>query len=405
LCQEREFFYGTVTTTLPKKREFQRMKFIGTVPFFNGLLRNQRARTRKDHRLLQCLPANSRENSMKALITGSCGLVGFATTRRLLSCGWSVAGIDNDARAQYFGVQASTSDMASQLGKDKKYTHHDTDIRDKDRVAAAFGNGVDLVVHTAAQPSHDWATAHIREDFEINAGGTLNMLEAWRASCPKAPFVHISTSKVYGDNPNKLPFCEYPTRFDLPPEHALFQGIPESFPLDECLHSFFGVSKLSGDILAQEYGTHFGLPVAVFRPGCVTGGHHRGVELHGFLSYMMHCVKSGKPYRILGHKGKQVRCNVHADDLVDAILLFAQRPRAGAVFNIGGRDIACSLSEALAECENRCGRKAVTEYTSQARSGDHIWWISDSNRLSRELDWHPKKTLQMIFDELHETAV
>jgi CDP-paratose 2-epimerase len=342
--------------------------------------------------------------SMKALITGSCGLVGFATTRRLLDCGWSVVGIDNDARAYFFGAPASTSEMALLLAKKKGYEHWAVDIRDSERVKEAFGNGVDLVVHTAAQPSHDWATTHIREDFDINAIGTLNVLEAWRACCSKAPFIHISTSKVYGDNPNKLPFSEYPTRFDLPPDHLLFHGIAEDFPLDQCQHSFFGVSKLSGDVLAQEYGNHFGLPVGIFRPGCVTGGHHRGVELHGFLSYMMHCVRRGIPYRILGYKGKQVRCNVHADDLVDAILLFVERPRPGAVYNIGGRTIACSLMEALAACEHRCGRKAATEYVDQARSGDHVWWISDSRRLTRELGWTPKRSLEMIFDELYQAV-
>ena len=341
---------------------------------------------------------------MRALITGSCGLVGFAAARRLLAAGWDVIGIDNDQRAQFFGAGASTSHLAGQLTREPRYRHVVADIRDKDAMVAAFGKGVDLVLHTAAQPSHDWATTHIREDFAINALGTMNVLEAWRATCPKSPFVHCSTSKVYGDNPNRLPFIERATRFDLPDDHPQWHGIHEDFKLDSCLHSFFGVSKLSGDLLAQEYGNHFGLPVGIFRPGCITGGHHQGAELHGFLNYMMRCVRHGIPYRVFGHKKKQVRCNVHADDLVDAFLLYAESPRPGAVYNIGGRDIACSLLEALAECQERCGREAIVEYLDQARTGDHIWWISDARKLERDYGWRPKRSLDSIFDELHAAA-
>ena len=343
-------------------------------------------------------------NRNRVLITGSCGLVGYAASRRLLASGWKVIGIDNDQRAQFFGAGASTAGLASDLAKDSSYEHHPVDVRDAEAVRAAFGSGVDFVIHAAAQPSHDWATTHIREDFAINAIGTMNVLEAWRATSPKAPFIHVSTSKVYGDNPNRLSFVEQTTRFDLPENHALWNGIPEKFRLDECLHSFFGVSKLSGDLLAQEYGNHFGLPVGVFRPGCITGGHHQGAELHGFLNYMMRCVRHGIRYRVFGHKKKQVRCNVHADDLVDAFLLYAEKPRPGAVYNVGGRTLACSLMEGLAECQERAGREAIVEYLDQPRTGDHVWWISDARKLERELGWQPKRSLDAIFDELFESA-
>ena len=343
-------------------------------------------------------------NSQKALITGSCGLVGYAAATRLLAQGWKVVGIDNDQRAHFFGKGASTAGMAQQLQAHPGYEHHVVDIRDADKVRATFGHGVDFVIHAAAQPSHDWATTHIREDFAINALGTMNVLEAWRASCPKSPLIHVSTSKVYGDNPNRLPFTERLTRFDLPEDHPQWHGIHEGFALDQCLHSFFGVSKLSGDLLAQEYGNHFGLPVGIFRPGCITGGHHQGAELHGFLNYMMRCVRNGIPYRVFGHKKKQVRCNVHAEDLVDAFLLYAEKPRPGAVYNVGGRSIACSLLEALAECQERCGREAIVEYLDTPRTGDHIWWISDARKLEHELGWTPKRDLDSIFDELYASA-
>lgn len=351
------------------------------------------------------MDVRKRPLSATALITGSCGLVGFAACRRLLDSGWNVIGIDNDQRALFFGNGASTSRFAAELTKHPRYAHHAIDVRDADGVLRAFGTGVDLVIHAAAQPSHDWATTHIREDFATNAIGTMNVLEAWRATCPASPFAHVSTSKVYGDNPNRLPFVEQATRYDLEEAHALWHGIPETFRVDECLHSFFGVSKLTGDLLAQEYGRHFGLPVGVFRPGCITGGHHQGAELHGFLNYLMRCVRHGIPYRIFGYKGKQVRDNVHAEDLVEAFLRYADAPRAGAVYNVGGRrSVACSLLEAVAECERRCGREAITEYIDQARTGDHIWWITDTRTLERELGWRPKWSLPAIFDELYEAA-
>jgi CDP-paratose 2-epimerase len=341
---------------------------------------------------------------LKALITGSCGLVGYAASRRLLDDGFEIVGSDNDERSRFFGAGASTAPMAVELSRSPRYRHVAADVRDAAAVAAAFGAGVDLVIHAAAQPSHDWATTHIREDFAVNALGTMNVLEAWRASCPTAPLIHCSTSKVYGDNPNRLPFIERATRFDLPEGHPTWHGIPEEFRLDECLHSFFGVSKLAGDLLAPEYGNHFGLPVGIFRPGCITGGHHQGAELHGFLNYMMRCVRHGIPYRVFGHNKKQVRCNVHADDLVDAFLRFAERPRPGAVYNIGGRSIACSLLEALAEGEERGGREAIVEYIDRPRTGDHVWWISDARKLERDYGWRPRRGLDSIFDELFESA-
>src|SRR5437868_1853915 len=346
----------------------------------------------------------------RAIVTGSCGLVRSSATLKLLALAWQVLAIDNDQRKRFFGESGFTASMAHSLAKDKQYLHYDVDIRHSVYLADVFNRGAELIIHCAAQPSHDWATANIEEDFSINALATLHLLKLWEAYCPKAPFIHVSTSKVYGDNPNRLPLVENDTRWDLPTYHELWHGIPETFSVDSCLHSFFGVSKLSGDLLAQEYGRHFDMPVGIFRPGCITGANHKGVELHGFLSYLMQCVASGKKYTVYGYKGKQVRCNVHADDLVEAFLLFASRPKPGAVYNVGGRGLDCSMQEAIAACEQRCGRtalteyKALTEYREEPRSGDHQWWISDARKLKTDYGWRPRRSLPDILDELYEGA-
>jgi len=341
---------------------------------------------------------------MKAIVTGSCGLVGFSAVRRLLADGWSVLGIDNDRRKEFFGEDGSTAGLAVELSAHPCYEHYQEDIRSP-RVTGLFDTRVDLVIHCAAQPSHDWAASNVGEDFGINALGTLNLLEACRRRCQKAVFIHVSTSKVYGDNPNRLPLVEKETRWELPEDHELWSGIPEMFPVDHCLHSFFGVSKLSGDLLAQEYGRNLGMAVGVFRPGCVTGGRHRGVEQHGFLSYLTSCVVSGKPYRVYGYGGKQVRCNVHADDLVEAFIRFAADPKPGEVYNIGGRRLECSLKEAISWLESRCGRPAKLEYVESARRGDHVWWVSDAAKLRRDYGWEPRRVLPSVLEELYDSAL
>ena len=335
----------------------------------------------------------------KAIITGSAGLVGFAAASRLLKEGWQVTGIDDNQRAQFFGEAASTKTCGQQLMQHQKYKHEFADIRYKGALNMIFERGADLILHCAAQPSHDWAATHILDDWGINAQGTLYALEAWRTHCPKAAFCHISTSKVYGDNPNKMTFMELPTRWE-PRFLGQQDGISESFPVDNCLHSFFGCSKLAGDMLAQEYGKNFGLPVGIFRPGCIVGSHQKGVEQHGFLRHLSNCVKESKTYKIIGYAGKQVRCNVHADDLVEAMLLFAANPRPGEVYNIGGRGLDCSIREALNECAARTGRMPVTDYVDTPRRGDHIWYVSDTRKLQRHYDWKPQRTLASIFDEL-----
>lgn len=341
---------------------------------------------------------------LRAIVSGSCGLVGYSACRRLLSEGWEVLGIDNDSRAKFFGPEASTAKLHAELSKFLHYDHAAANVADANSLKQDDWSRCDLVIHCAAQPSHDWAATHIRQDFEINAIGTLNVLEQWRINCPKAPFIHVSTSKVYGDNPNRLPLEEFDTRYDVEQNHEYWHGIPEWFSVDHCLHSFFGVSKLSGDLLAQEYGKNFGLPVGIFRPGCITGGHHQGAELHGFLSYMAKCLAAGKTYRIFGYGGKQVRCNIHADDLVDAFLKFADKPRPGEVYNMGGRGLDCSLMEARTELEHRAGKALEVQYVDKARTGDHLWWISDARKFGNHYDWKPKRMLPSILDELWEAV-
>lgn len=348
---------------------------------------------------------------MRAIISGSCGLVGSSAVSRLLDNGWQVVGIDNNSREEFFGAEGSTKPILTQFIGHPHYVHHSIDVTHQGLIEDLFRSvvGADLVIHCAAQPSHDWSTMHIRRDFEINAIGTLNMLQAWHKFCSNSPFIHLSTSKVYGDNPNRLKLLEYPTRYDLRPGHDMWHGIPESFPLDQCIHSFFGVSKLSGDLLAQEYGRRFRLPVSILRPGCVTGGNHKGVELHGFLNYLVKCVAAGKEYKIIGYKGKQVRCNIHADDLVDAALKLASHTSTsansedcGAVYNIGGRGLDCSILEAIEICEEICGRKAITTQVESPRVGDHQWWVSDSRKLRRRLDWSPRMDLQSTIRDIYE---
>jgi CDP-paratose 2-epimerase len=344
-----------------------------------------------------------------AIVTGSGGLIGSESVARLVAEGYEVIGIENNTRAVLFGPEASTAHVTDRLQHDlADFRSVDLDIRDADgveRIFAAAGSEIELVVHTAAQPSHDWAASDPQADFGINANGTLNLLEATRKHCPAATFVFTSTNKVYGDTPNRLPLEELETRLELPEDHPYFPGIDTSMSIDLTLHSLFGASKAAADLLVQEYGRYFGMPTVCFRAGCLTGPNHAGAQLHGFLAYLMKCTATGDPYTVFGYSGKQVRDNVHSADLVDAFLLFHANPRSGAVYNIGGgRENACSMLEAIEVCERIAGRELSWEMSEEARIGDHRWWISDLDEFGSDYGgWRPRRDLETILREIYET--
>jgi CDP-paratose 2-epimerase len=347
-----------------------------------------------------------------ALITGSSGLVGSAAAARFARQGWTVLGVDNDQRQRFFGPAASTLGTRAALEAEfANYRHHDVDIRDEAAVGALFAEhagGVDLIVHAAAQPSHDWAASAPFVDFQINATATLHLLEMTRRHCPAAVFVYTSTNKVYGDASNALPFVELDTRWELDPAHPYAaRGIDESLTVDRSLHSLFGCSKLSADVMVQEYGRYFGLKTACFRCGCITGGNHAGVALHGFLAHLMRCAVNRQPYVVIGYQGKQVRDNLHADDLAAAIEAFYRAPRAGAVYNMGGgRQGSCSVREAVALAERLTGRPMDVSYDDHARKGDHIWWISDVSAFRRDYPaWEYRYDLAAVAESVHAGAV
>ena len=343
------------------------------------------------------------------IVTGSSGLIGAETVRRFCSQGHTVAGIDNDMRAYFFGQEASTR-WSTQHLKDQfpSFQPYDVDIRDPkaiEDVFARYGNDIELVVHTAAQPSHDWAAREPMTDFSVNAVGTLVMLEATRKYCEYAPFIFTSTNKVYGDTPNTLPLIELEDRWELDPDHPWSdRGIDETMSIDQCKHSLFGASKVAADVMVQEYGRYFGMNTGVFRGGCLTGPGHSGAELHGFLSYLMKCVMSGREYRIFGYKGKQVRDNIHSSDLVSAFQEFANAPRPGEVYNIGGsRHSNCSMKEAIALCEEISGKKANVTYLEENRIGDHIWWISDVSKFATHYpSWQYHYDIRGILEEIYQ---
>jgi CDP-paratose 2-epimerase len=343
------------------------------------------------------------------IVTGSAGLVGAETARFYLEQGRPVVGIDNDMRARFFGAEASTRPQRDSLVREypDSYTHADADIRDRDSIERIFrthGSAIGLIVHTAAQPSHDWAASDPQADFTVNANGTLNLLEATRAACPGAVFIHVSTNKVYGDTPNRLPLIEQDTRWELDPAHPYAaHGIDETMSIDQTTHSLFGASKAAGDLLAQEYGRYFGMNVGVFRGGCLTGPGHAGTRLHGFLSYLMKCAVSGRTYTIYGYGGKQVRDNIHSRDLVHAFDAFAAQPRPGEVYNIGGSRFSnCSMQEAVALCEAITGRKMAVEYSEQNRVGDHIWWISSVEKFRAHYpEWNLTYDVPAILREIY----
>jgi len=342
-----------------------------------------------------------------AVITGSSGLIGSETARFLHAQGMEVVGIDNNLRAYFFGADGSTDWNAKQLIRDlKNYSHNELDVRDEAAIGDLFrklGKDIALVVHTAAQPSHDWAAREPFTDFTVNANGTLVLLEMTRQHCPDATFIFTSTNKVYGDLPNLLPLVEQETRWEVAREHPYAEhGIDETMSLDQSKHSLFGASKVAADVLTQEYGRYFGLKTGTFRGGCLTGPAHSGAELHGFLAYLVKCAISGKPYTIYGYKGKQVRDNIHAYDLVNAFWHFFQKPIPGAVYNMGGsRHSNCSMLEAISYTEALCGRKLNYVLTDQPRSGDHIWWISDVRKFQQDYPgWSYRYDLQRILEEI-----
>jgi CDP-paratose 2-epimerase len=346
-----------------------------------------------------------------AIVTGSGGLVGSESVRRLVEAGYEVLGLENDMRSRLFGPDASTAHVTATLAEAyPEFRSLEIDIRDADAVERAFAEHaprVELVIHAAAQPSHDWAAREPKTDFGINAWGTLHLLEAARAHVPDASFVFVSTNKVYGDRPNLLPLEEEATRLELPAGHPLFEGIDTTMSLDRSTHSLFGVSKAAGDLLVQEYGRYFGMPTVCFRCGCITGPAHAGAQLHGFLAYLMRCTVTGEPYTVFGYGGKQVRDNIHGGDLVDTFLAFHREPRQGAVYNIGGgRRANCSLLEAIEACERIAGRRLDWELSETPRVGDHRWWISDIEEFRSDYpSWAIRHGIEEMLTQIHDANV
>lgn len=339
---------------------------------------------------------------MRVLVTGSSGLIGSEAVRFFHGLGFPVVGIDNNMRADFFGPGGDTTNVRRQLELEcPGFSHHHLDIRDRDGVASLFQReGLDLVIHAAAQPSHDLAARRPFDDFEVNATGTLNLLEACRRHRPGAVFVYVSTNKVYGDGPNHVPLREAPTRWEYD-DPRYEHGIAEDFGVDQRLHSLFGVSKLAADVMVQEYGRNFGLRTGVFRGGCLTGPQHAGVELHGFLNYLVRAAVREAPYTIFGYKGKQVRDQIHSHDVVSAFWHFARDPRPGEVYNLGGgRENSASLLECLDLVERACGTRPRVTYSDQNRVGDHICYYSDLRKLrSHYPDWRLTYSLARIVEE------
>ena len=341
----------------------------------------------------------------KLLVTGSGGLIGSEVVAFFCAEGCEVHGIDNNMRRDFFGAQGDTSWNQERLRRQyKNFKHHELDIRDRARTSEILAEiKPDAIVHTAAQPSHDLAASRPFDDFDVNAVGTLNLLEAARRTCPESPFVHMSTNKVYGDAPNFLNLVEKETRWDYAdPEFR--DGIKETFSIDHSTHSIFGASKVAADVMVQEYGRYFQMPTCCLRGGCLTGPNHSGVELHGFLSYLIKCNLEGKTYRIFGYKGKQVRDNIHSYDVAQFMDQFIQAPRIAEVYNLGGgRENSISIVEAFSLIEEISGKKMSYEYLDQNRKGDHICYISDLSKMrSHYPKWDITKNLRSTFEEIHE---
>lgn len=340
---------------------------------------------------------------MHVLVTGSSGLIGSEAVMFFDQLGFRTYGADNNMRADFFGTKGDTTWNRKRLEETcTNFTHHELDIRHRETVDALFSeNQFDLILHAAAQPSHDLAAKRPFDDFDVNAVGTLNLLEACRKHCPDAVFIHMSTNKVYGDRPNKIKLKEHETRWDYD-DPRYVNGIPEDFPIDQSLHSLFGASKLAGDILAQEYGRYFGLSVGIFRGGCLTGPHHSGVELHGFLNYLVLVALGEGPYTIFGYKGKQVRDQIHSHDVINAFWHFAQDPKPGEVYNLGGgKENAASLIECVEIIERLSGKRPELTYTDQNRIGDHICYYSDLSKLRAHYPgWDLTYNIEEIIEEM-----
>ena len=339
------------------------------------------------------------------LITGAAGLVGSESVRYFALKDFTIVGIDNDMRQYFFGENASTDWNRHRLEEDiPSYTHYETDIRDEQAMASIFkeyGADIELIIHAAAQPSHDWAAREPFVDFSVNANGTLVLLEMTRRHCPGAVFIFTSTNKVYGDTPNRLPLIEEEFRWEIDPSHPYSAGINESMSIDQTKHSLFGASKVAADVVVQEYGRYFDMKTACFRGGCLTGPSHSGAELHGFLAYLMKCTLENEPYTIFGYKGKQVRDNLHSQDLAGAFWHFFQHPRVAEVYNMGGgRYSHCSMLEGIRLCEDITGKKLNWAYTDDHRRGDHIWYISDLSKFeSHYPDWRVTFDLKGILTD------
>lgn len=344
-----------------------------------------------------------------AVVTGSAGLIGSEASRYFAEIGLDVVGIDNDMRRVFFGDEASTAWNAERLQRKlgARYKHYNLDIRDQDAIEgifAALGTDIQLIIHTAAQPSHDWAARDPFTDFDVNARGTLTMLEAARQHCAEAVFIFTSTNKVYGDTPNRLPLQELDTRFEINPLHPYWTGIREDMSIDTSMHSLFGASKVAADVLVQEYGRYFGMRTACFRGGTLTGSQHSATQLHGFLAYLMRCTMTGTSYSVFGYKGKQVRDAIHSSDLIRAFHEVLKAPRVAEVYNIGGgRKSNCSVLEAIALCQEISGEVLDWSYVPQNRAGDHIWWVGDNSKFeSHYPEWKQEYDVPRILREIYE---
>ncbi len=343
------------------------------------------------------------------VVTGSGGLIGSEAARHFARKGMQVVGVDNDMRKTFFGEEASTAWNVAQLARElgANYEHHGIDIRDRgamDALFKRFGASIELVVHCAAQPSHDWAARDPHMDFEVNANGTLNVMQAVREQCPRAVVIFTSTNKVYGDTPNRLPLIEQETRWEIDPGHTYVNGIREDMSIDQTLHSVFGASKVAADVMVQEYGRYFDIRTACFRGGTLTGPAHSATELHGFLGYVMRCAMTRTPYTVFGYKGKQVRDAIHSKDLIACFDHFFANPRVAAVYNIGGgRFSNCSVLEAIAMSETISGNAFEFTYSETNRIGDHIWWIGDNGLFASHFpEWKQEYDVHRILTEIYE---
>ena len=344
-----------------------------------------------------------------AVITGAAGLIGSEAVRFFSNQGFDCVGIDNDMRSYFFGDDASTAWNAKKLVSQlDNYTHYNADIRsldDLNKIFAQYSSDIKVVIHTAAQPSHDWAAKEPITDFTVNANGTLNLLESTREHCPEAVFIFTSTNKVYGDSPNDLPLVELDKRWEIDTSHSYYEfGIDETMSIDQSKHSIFGASKVAADVMVQEYGKYFGMKTGAFRGGCLTGPDHSGAKLHGFLAYLMKCAYHKDPYTVFGYKGKQVRDNIHAYDMVNCFYEFYKAPRVGEVYNMGGsRHSNCSMKEAVKLCEEITGNKMDISYTDESRVGDHIWYISDVRKFQDHYpNWQYTKNIEDILTDIFE---